>query len=73
MRRKNPLAKQLRSIAARDHFPGYPNLKHVIQSDRYGRMELIEVNRTSDGYLIGTAKIGEGDEVYMHSVFLGAA
>ena len=56
-----------------DHFPGYPHLKRVAYNDRYGRMELIEVNRTSDGYLVGMAKIGEGEDAYLHSVFLGAA
>lgn len=52
-------------------FPGYPKLKRVAYSDRYGRMELIEVTRTSDGYLVGMAKIGEGEDAYVHSVFLG--
>lgn len=59
--------------AKRDHFPGYPNLKRVAHSDRYGRMELLSVNETSDGFLIGMAKIGKGKNAYMHSVFLGSA
>lgn len=54
-------------------FPGYPNLKRVTHSDRYGRMELLEVQRTSDGFLIGMAKIGTGEAAYLHSVFLGSA
>lgn len=54
-------------------FPGYPHLKRVCHSDQYGRMELIEVNRTSDGFLVGMAKIGAGGDAYLHSVFLGRA
>lgn len=65
------LAKGCTCGNKRDHFPGYPNLKRVTHSDRYGRMELIDVTRTSDGYLIGTAKIGEGENSYIHSVFIG--
>lgn len=57
----------------RDHFPGYPNLKRVAHSDRYGRMELLSVERTSDGFLVGMAKIGTGRNAYHHSVFLGSA
>lgn len=53
-------------------FPGYPHLKRVAYSQPYGhRMELVSVNETSDGYLIGYAKIGTGRNAYMHSVFLG--
>lgn len=59
--------------AKKDSFPGYPHLKRVCHSDRYGRMELIEVNKTSDGFLMGWAKIGTGKDAYMHSVFLGSA
>ena len=54
-------------------FPGYPHLKKVAYSDQYGRMELLEVNRTIDGFLIGMAKIGRGKSAYMHNVFLGRA
>lgn len=57
----------------KEHFPGYPYLKRVAYSDQYGRMELLEVTRTSDGFLIGYAKIGEGEDAYCHSVFLGEA
>jgi len=51
----------------------FPKLRRVAYSSQYGRMELLEVNETSDGFLIGQARIGEGDETYMHSVFLGKA
>lgn len=54
-------------------FPGYPHLKRVAYNEHYGRMELLEVQRTSDGFLIGMALIGEGKEQYMHSVLLGCA
>jgi hypothetical protein len=37
----------------------------------YGRMELLEVNPTSDGFLIGMARVGKGKSAYLHSVFLG--
>ena len=59
--------------ANRDHFPGYPTLRRVAHSGRYGRMELIEVNKTSDGFLIGQAMIGpeNSPDRYLHSVFLG--
>lgn len=56
----------------RNSFPGYPHLKKVCHSDRYGRMELLSVDETSDGFLTGYAKIGEGEDAYTHSVFLGA-
>ena len=57
-----------------NHFPGYPHIRRVAYSERYGRMELISIDRTSDGYLIGTAKIGEpGPEQFVHSIFLGSA
>ena len=60
-------------LAAADNpFPGYPNLRHHAQSDRYGKMELLGVNRTSDGFLIGWARIHIGeDNEHEHSVFLG--
>lgn len=53
-------------------FPEYPRLRKIAHSERYGRMELIEVNETSDGFLMGHAMIGTGDSAYCHSVFLGA-
>ena len=59
--------------ANKDHFPGYPSLRKVAYSDRYGRTELLEVNETSDGFLIGQALIGEGENRLFHSVFLGRA
>lgn len=56
----------------RNHFPGYPDLKRIAMNSRTGeRMELLEVNRTSDGYLIGYARFGEGEHAYEHSVFIG--
>lgn len=67
---KGLLPKRRRKPVARDHFPGYPHLKRVCESPRYGRMELIEVSRTSDGFLVGMARFEDGS---MHSVFLGAA
>jgi hypothetical protein len=63
----------VRSSSPSNSFPGYPHLKRVIHHPHYGRMELLEVQRTSDGYLLGTAVIGEGDEAYIHRVFLGLA
>ena len=51
----------------------FPKLKRVCNNSPRGRMELLEVNETSDGFLIGQAIIGEGNEAYFHSVFLGAA
>ena len=55
-----------------DHFPGHPNLRKHAYSDRYGHMELLSVDRTSDGFLIGWARvhIGEEDE-HEHSIFIG--
>ena len=57
----------------RAHFPGYPTLRRVTKSERYGRMTLLSVSRTSDGYLLGHARIGTGRNAYTHSVFLGSA
>ncbi len=57
---------------AADDFPGYPNLRRHAQSDRYGKMELLGVNRTSDGFLIGWARVHIGeDNEHEHSVFIG--
>lgn len=52
------------------HTP-YGVFKRVVKSDRYGRMELLSVSRTSDGFLIGFAKIGTGKNAYYHDVFIG--
>ena len=50
----------------------YPRLQRITHSEKYGRMELIEVSETSDGFLMGTALIGEeSEDRYMHSIFLG--
>lgn len=59
-------------MAEPNHFPGYPNLKQHAYSDRYGHMELLSVDRTSDGHLIGWARvhIGEPNE-HEHSIFIG--
>lgn len=65
------MAKQKRE-QGRDSFPGYPHLRRVADTPR-GRAELLEVNRTSDGFLVGMARFGEGNEAYIHSVFLGRA
>ncbi len=55
-----------------EHFPGYPNLRQFATSDQYGEMELLSVERTSDGFLIGWARIHLGtDYEFEHSVFLG--
>ena len=56
-----------------NHVPGYPHLKRVIHHPTYGRMEILSVSKTSDGYLIGFAKIGEGKRAYHHSIFIGMA
>lgn len=56
----------------RNHFPGYPNIKSSwVHTDRYGDVKLVEVNRTSDGYLIGTGKVRSGALVL--NLFLGRA
>ena len=55
----------------KNSFPGYPYLKRVSHSKQYGRMELESVSETSDGFLIGWAKIGTGKRAHHHSVFLG--
>ena len=58
----------------RDHFPGYPHLRRFSTSERYGDMELLSVDRTSDGFLVGFARFNVGTEnEYCHSVFLGEA
>ncbi len=58
--------------AQSDHFPNYPNLRRFAQSERYGKMELLSVHKTSDGFLIGWAKVHIGEESeHEHSVFIG--
>ena len=55
-----------------DSFPGYPYLRRFAQSDQYGDMELLSVDQTSDGFLIGWARVHIGtEEEHEHSVFLG--
>lgn len=51
----------------------YPTLLRVCETSSRGRMELVEVSETSDGFLVGQALIGEGEDAFYHSVFLGAA
>ena len=52
----------------------YPTLRRFATSERYGDMELLEVNETPDGFLIGFARVLIGAEgEHYHSVFLGAA
>lgn len=56
----------------RNSFPGYPHLKAGwVHTDRYGEVKLVEVNRTSDGFLIGCAKTRAGELV--SNLFLGRA
>ncbi len=54
-------------------FPGWPKLRRVVHSRDRGRIELLSVDETSDGFLIGQAQIGEGPDAYCHSVFIGSA
>ena len=55
---------------ARKHFPGFPQLKPGwIHTDRYGDLQLVAVNVTSDGFLIGTAKTRSGE--FVSNLFLG--
>lgn len=60
-------------LPRRAHFPGYPTLRRVTQSDHYGRMTLLSVSPTSDGFLLGHARIGTGRNAYIHSVLIGRA
>ena len=52
----------------------YPTLRRFATNERYGDMELLSVEETSDGFLTGFARvlIGQPGE-HCHSVFLGAA
>ena len=56
----------------RDAFPGFPTIKQEAWSERYGHMKLLSLERTSDGHLIGFARvhIGEPNE-HEHSIFIG--
>ena len=57
-----------------ESFPGYPNLRRFVESDRYGLMELLSVEVTSDGFLTGFARLHVGtDSEYCHSIFIGRA
>lgn len=53
-------------------FPGYPNLKAgYVNTSRYGDVKLVAVDKTSDGFLIGTGKTRAGELVF--NLFLGKA
>jgi hypothetical protein len=57
---------------ARKSFPGYPHIKAGwVPTDRYGEIKLVEISRTSDGFLIGTAVTRSGE--YVFNLFLGSA
>jgi hypothetical protein len=59
-------------MSKRESIPGYPHLKASwVQTDRYGDLKLIEVNRASDGFLIGVAKTRNG--AIVTNLFLGAS
>ena len=58
-------------MAKRDSFPGYPHLKRRAYVPRYGWLTLVDVQRTSDGFLIGTARTDDGELV--SNLFIGAA
>jgi len=58
--------------ATRKSFPGYPNVKAGwVHTDRYGEVKLVEVNETSDGFLIGSAVTRSGEHVF--NLFIGRA
>lgn len=57
-----------------EHVPGHPNLCRFAHSETYGDMELLSIERTSDGFLIGWARVHISEECeHEHSVFLGQA
>lgn len=53
--------------------PRFPRLPKVGHSNRYGRIELLSVSVTSDGFLIGWVRIGKGKNAFNHSVLIGRA
>ena len=56
----------------RNSFPGHPNVKAGwVHTDRYGEVKLVEINKTSDGFLIGTAINRAGE--YVFNLFIGKA
>lgn len=56
----------------RNSFPGYPHVKAGwVHTDRYGDLKLVSVYKTSDGFLIGTAKNRAGELV--SNLFIGKA
>ncbi len=68
-----PTCDQAHEAIAPDFFDElrYPTLLRVVHGDRYGRMELLSVAETSDGFLIGHALVGEGEGAHHKSIFLG--
>lgn len=59
-------------MTKRNSFPGYPNIKAGwVHTDRYGEVKLIEINKTSDGFLIGTGQTRSGELVF--NLFIGRA
>ncbi len=60
------------STSENETLPGWPNLKRFANSNRYGDMELLSATRTSDGHIIGWARVHIGtEEEHEHSVFIG--
>jgi len=48
------------------------NLRRFAYSHHYGHMELLSLSRTSDGHLIGWARVHIGEEnEHEHSIFIG--
>ena len=54
-----------------DPFPEYPHLKRRANVGKYGWLTLVSVTRTSDNFLIGTAKTDNGELV--SNLFIGKA
>ncbi len=50
----------------------YPRLRRQCQTQFRGLCTLLEVNETSDGFLMGWARFEHGPDVFEHSIFLGA-
>lgn len=59
-------------MSKKNSFPGFPNVKAGwVHTDRYGELKLTAVNKTSDGFLIGSAVTRSGEPVF--NLFLGKA
>ena len=51
-------------------FKEYPHINTGwVHTDRYGEIKLVSIDKTSDGFLIGTAKDRAGEWVF--NLFLG--